>query len=71
MVSKMAWWIEWAFIKAFKSLKNCTLMGSFCTTYIMFQLENFIRIMCHDTEGWCKNQIKTDSWSEKWQKEYD
>ena len=24
----------------------------------MFQLGHFIRIMCHDTEGWCKNQKK-------------
>ena len=24
----------------------------------MFQLENFIGIMCHDTEGWCKIEEK-------------
>ena len=30
VVSKMAWEIGWTFIRAPKSLKNCTLMGSFC-----------------------------------------
>ena len=34
----------------------------------MFQLENFIEIMCYDTEGWCKIQRKTGSWVEKWQR---
>ena len=49
-VSKMAWGIEWTFIRALKSFKNCTLMGFFCPKHIMFQLENFRGIMCHDTE---------------------
>ena len=30
VVSKIAWGIGWTFIRAPKSLKNCTLMGSFC-----------------------------------------
>ena len=30
VVSKLAWGIGWTFIKAHKSLKICTLMGSFC-----------------------------------------
>ena len=55
VVSKMAWGIGWMFITVLKSLKNCVLMmGSFCLNYTLFQLENFIGIMCHDTEGWCK-----------------
>ena len=45
VVSKMAWGIGWTFIRALKSLKNCTLMGSFCPKNIMFQLENF-RELC-------------------------
>ena len=45
MVSKMAWAIGWAFIRALKTLKNYTLMGSFCSKHVMFQLENFIGIM--------------------------
>ena len=53
-VSKMAWGIGWTFIRAFKSLKYYTLMGSFFWKYIMFQLENFVVIMCCDAIGWCK-----------------
>ena len=54
VVSKMGWGIGWTFIRALKSLKNCTLMGSFCPKNIMFQLENFRGVMCPDTERWCK-----------------
>ena len=47
--------IGWTFIiTAPKSLKNCTLMGSFCPKHIMFQLETFRVIMCHNTKGCCK-----------------
>ena len=52
VVSQIAWGIGWTFIRALKSLKNCTLMGSFCLKNVMFQLENFRGIMCHDTEKW-------------------
>ena len=31
---------------------------------VMLQLENFRGIKCHDTESWCKIQVKT--WFEKW-----
>ena len=41
VVSKMAWRIRWTFITAPKSLKNCTLMHSFCRKHTLFQLENF------------------------------
>ena len=54
VVSKAAWGIGWTFIRALKSLKNCTSMGSFCPKHIMFQLENFIESMFHHTEEWCK-----------------
>ena len=40
VVSKMGWGIWLTFIRALKSLKNCTLMGSFCRNNTMFQLEN-------------------------------
>ena len=33
-----------------KSLKFCTLMGSFCPSHIKFQLENYGRIIAHDSE---------------------
>ena len=52
-VWKLAWGIGWTFIRALKNLKNYTLMGSFCPQH-MFQLENFWRIMYHDTERWYK-----------------
>ena len=38
------------FIRALRSLKNCTLMGSFCPKHVTFQLENFRGFTCHDTE---------------------
>ena len=47
VVSKMAWGIGWTFIGALKSLKNCTLIGSFYPKHIMFQLETFRGIICH------------------------
>ena len=31
--------------------KNFTSMDYFCPKHILFQLENFRGIMCHDTEG--------------------
>ena len=42
------------FDESTQSLKTCTLMGSFFQKHIMFQLENFRGIICHDIEGWCK-----------------
>ena len=43
--------IGWNFIRTLKSLKNCTLMGSFCPKNVIFQLENFRGMMRHDTES--------------------
>ena len=57
VVSKMVWGVGKTFIRALKSLKNCTLMGSFCSRHIMFQLENFRVIMCYDTKYWCKGKL--------------
>ena len=57
LVWKMASGIGWTIIRALKYLKVCTLMGSFCPKNVMFQLENFSWIMCHDTEGWCKGKL--------------
>ena len=65
VVSKVEWGIGWTSIRALKSLKNCTLMSSFCPKQIMFQLKNFIGIMCHDTESWCKIYRKTNIGLEK------
>ena len=54
VVSKMAWEIWWTFIRTLKSLKNFTSMGYFRPKHMIFQLENFKQIICHDTEGWCQ-----------------
>ena len=64
VVSKMAWGIGWTFIRALKTLKNYTLMGSFCPKR-MFQLETFRGIMHHDTEGRC---WFVESWFMAWKK---
>ena len=69
-VSKMVWGIGWIFIRALKSLKNCTMIGSFCQKHIMFHLENFRGIMCHDNEEWYKIWRKSDLCLEKWLKEF-
>ena len=53
MVSKMAWGIGWMFIWALKVWK-IVQYWAFWQKHIMFQLENFRGIMCHDTKGWCK-----------------
>ena len=45
VVSKIAKRIGWTFIRALRSLKHCTLMGSFCPKHIIFQLESFTEIM--------------------------
>ena len=36
-----------------ESLKICSLIGSFWSKYIMFELKNYRGVMCHHTEGWC------------------
>ena len=46
------------FDPTFESLKICTLMGSFWTRYIMFELKNYRGVMCHDTDEWCNIQRK-------------
>ena len=52
--SKNCWWIRWTIIRALGSLKNRTLMGSFCPKHIIIQPENFRGIMCYVLEGQCK-----------------
>ena len=69
VISKMAWGIERTFIRSLKSLKNYTLMDSFCPKHI-FQLENFRETMYHDTEGWCKILKQADLWLEQRHKEF-
>ena len=54
VVSKMAFGIEWTLIRALKSLKSCTWMGSFDQRHLIFLQESFRRVLCHDTKGWYK-----------------
>ena len=55
LVSNMAWGIGYTFIRALESLKNCTLMCSFCPKYIMFQ-RNYVscdwRVTQNLKENW-------------------
>ena len=69
-VSKIAWGIAWTFIRALKSLKICTLMVVFCAKHIMFSLENFIGIMCRDTEKYAEFKGKLDHGLKKWHKAF-
>ena len=54
-----------------KDLKICTLIGSFCAKYIMFDLKKCTGVIFHDTEEWCKIWRKTDLWFGKWHEEFD
>ena len=44
--------------------KNCTLMGSFWTKYIIFELKKY------GTEDWCRIWRKTDLCFPKWHEEF-
>ena len=44
----------------------CTLMGSFWTNYIMFELKRYRGVMFHDTGEWCRIWRKTGLWFGKW-----
>ena len=46
---------------------NSTLIGSFCSKYIKFQLKKYRGVMSYDTEEWCKIWRKTDLLFQKWQ----
>ena len=50
-----------------KSNKICTLIGSFCQKYIIFQLKRYRGVISYDTADWCKIWIKTDLLFQKWQ----
>ena len=57
VVSKMAWRFGWTFIRAPKSLKNCTLKASFCSNVSnveMFQFENFRELCVMTLKGVAK-----------------
>ena len=49
-----------------KVSKIYTLMGSFWTKYIMFELKKYRGVMFGDTEYWCKTGRKTDFYFPEW-----
>ena len=48
----------------------CTLIGSYCAKYLMFDLKKYRGVIFHDTEEWCKIWRKTDLWFGKWHEEF-
>ena len=50
-----------------KVSKIFTLMGSFWTKYILFELKKYRGVISHDIEGWCKIWRKIDLLLGKWQ----
>ena len=58
----MAWGIGWTFIRALKSLKHGTSMGSFCPNHIIFQLELYAMTLKGDAKfkGKLTRGLKSD-----------
>ena len=54
----------------FKVWKICTLMVSFWSKYIMFELKKYRGGMFDSTEDWCKMWRKTDLHFQKWREEF-
>ena len=48
----------------------CTLIGSYCARYLMFDLKKYRGVIFHETEEWCKIWRKTDLWFGKRHEEY-
>ena len=46
--------IWWNFMWAVKSLTFWTLIVCFCPNHINFRLKKYRRVICHETEEWCK-----------------
>ena len=53
-----------------KVSKICTLMGSFWSRYIMFEIKKYRGVMFNSPEDWCKMWIKTDLYFQKWHEEF-
>ena len=50
--------------------KIFTVLSSFWTKFIMFELKQYRRVIFHDTEEWSKIWRKTDLWFRKWRDEF-
>ena len=53
-----------------KVSRICTLIGSYCVKYLMFDLKKYRWVIFHDTEECCKIWRKTELWFEKWHKKF-
>ena len=53
-----------------KVSRSCSLMGSFWTKYIMFELKKYRGVMFDGTENWCKVWRKIDLSFPKWHEEF-
>ena len=53
-----------------KVSKICTFIGSYCATYLKFDLKRYSGVIFHENEDWCKIWRKTDLWFGKWDEEY-
>ena len=53
-----------------KISKICTLMRSFWSKYIIFELKKYRRVTFDGTEAWCKVWRKTDLCFLKWHEEF-
>ena len=68
LVLKMTWIICWILMRTVTNLKNFD--KNFCRKYIMTEPKKGRRIMCHNTEKWCKIWGGTDLCFEKWIEEF-
>ena len=41
-----------------KVYKTCTFICSYCAKYLMFDLKKYRGVIFHDTEGWCKIDMR-------------
>ena len=48
----------------------CTLIGSYCAKYLIFDLKKYRGVIFHDTEELCKIWRKIDLWFGKWHEEF-
>ena len=53
-----------------KFSKICTLVGSFWTKYIIFELKKYREVLFDGTEDWCKIWRKTDLYFLKWHEDF-
>ena len=63
VVLKMTLGIDWTYIRVHKSLKNCSLMGSFCPKHIMFQIKFHKN---HVSWHWRMTQNLKENWLMAW-----